>query len=529
VRVSATCRRESGFTLIEVVVAMTIIVVGALGTLMLVDRANSSTSKTRTRQTATGLMRDLLETAQGLPYTSVAPDTIAATLQGKGFGDDVAGTAGWQVIRGGTTFTVTASVCTVDDASGDGSGVHPAGSTYCSDSAAGTGDPNPDDYKRVTVTITAPASLSVPAVTQTTVVGANRVSNVASAGSSAQNPVTGLVITSPTTLYNGQIAPCSNATLCTFPAATTASVAPKSISFQATTASSAPKFRFYVDGQAMTTLSGPGQTFNWTWNLPDGQPDGVYTVAAQAYDSTVSVAQGEPKLLTITINRYKPDGTAYAVPLAGRNPLFSSVPEVETYPSSSGTARVDRDVTGFNFWVYQGNSSSGTMWCTTSAVDKRWCADTLAPNNNSQRQYAIAPVGLNPDGSALEGTISGKSADINVSNTRPNPPTGVGVTRNGTIATINWTVPSGSGDPDSGDCVLFFRVYSKPSGDASSWVYDNRVGRTAFGNPVAPCGDDATETSTDIILSEANGSAKQYRVTAVDRHMAESTMVTVSG
>ncbi|MEA2351027.1 MAG: hypothetical protein QOG41_2499 [Thermoleophilaceae bacterium] len=507
---------------------MTVIVVGALGTIALVDRANLSTSKTRTRTAATGLVRGLLEAAQGLPYTSVAPDTIVATLQSKGFPDDAAGTAGWQVIRSGTTFTVTATVCTVDDSSGDGSGVHPAGSTYCSDSAAGTSDPNPDDYKRVTLTVTGPASLGVPTVTQTTVVGANRVSNVATSGTSAQNPVTGLVITSPTTLYNGQIAPCANATLCTFPSQTTSAVTPKSITFQATTASPAQKLRFYVDGQAMITLTGPSQTFSWTWNLPDGQPDGVYTVAAQAYDSAVSVAQGEPKLLSATINRYKPDGTAYAVPLAGRNPLFSNVPEVETYPSSSGSARVDRDVTGFNFWVYQG-SGTGVMWCTTTAIDKRWCADTGSPNSSSSRTYAIAPVGLNPDGSALEGTISGRSADINISNTRPNPPTNVSVTRNGTVATLNWTVPAGSGDPDNGDCVLFFRVYSKPAGNASSWVYDDRVGRTPFGNPVAPCGADATETSTSLALQEANGSAKQYRVTAVDRQMAESTMVSVSG
>lgn len=506
---------------------MTVIVVGALGTMVLVDRANLSTSKSKTRQSATGLVRDLLETAQGLPYTSVAPATVVATLQAKGFADANTGTATWEVVRGGTTFTVTASVCTVDDSSGDGAGVHPAGSTYCADSATGTGDPNPDDYKRVTLTVTPPANLGSP-VTQTTVVGANRVSNVASGGSSTQNPVTGLVITSPTTLYNGQIAPCSNATLCTFPSLTTSTVAPKSITFQATTASSAAKLRFYVDGQAMTTLTGPGQTFSWTWNLPDGQPDGVYTVSAQVYDATVSAAQGEPKLLTTAINRYKPDGTAYAVPLAGRNPLFSNVPEVETYPSASGTARVDRDVTGFRFWVFQG-SGSGTTWCTTSGVGQRWCADTTSPNSSSSRTYAIAPVGLNPDGTVMEGTTSGRSTDINLSNNRPNPPTAVSVTRSGSFATLSWTVPSGSGDPDNGDCVLFFRVYSKPSGDTSSWTYDNRVGRTPFGNAVSPCGQSATETSTSLRLEEANASTKQYRVTAVDRRMAESTMVSVSG
>jgi hypothetical protein len=278
----------------------------------------------------------------------------------------------------------------------------------------------------------------------------------------------------------------------------------------------------------MVNVAGPGQTFNWTWTLPDDQPDGVYTVAAQVYDSAGSTPQGEANPLTVTINRYKPDGTAYAVPLAGRNPLFSSIPEIETYPSNAATARVDRDVTGFEFWVYQG-SGGGTKFCTTSSVNDRWCAELAAPGNGAARTYAIAANGLNPDGTPQAGTVSGTSSDVNLANTRPNPPTGVTVIRNGSVAHVSWTVPSGSGDPDSGDCVLFFRVYSKPAGSTSAWTYADRVERTPFGNPVSPCGADATETSTNVDLGEADGAAKDYRVTAVDRQMAESTMASGTG
>jgi hypothetical protein len=305
-------------------------------------------------------------------------------------------------------------------------------------------------------------------------------------------------------------------------------VTPKSVTFQATTASTAQTLRFFVDGQPMITVSGPAQSFSWTWTLPDNQPDGAYTVAAQAFDSAGIVAQGEPKPVTVTINRYKPDGTAYAVPLAGRNPLFGNVPEIETYPSPSSSARVDRDVTGFEFWVYQGGGS-GAQFCTTNSIADRWCAEVAAPSNGAARTYAIGPDGLNPDGTFQAGTLSAKSADVNVANTRPSPPTGLTVTRNGSVATLNWTVPTGSGDPDSGDCVMFFRIYSKPAGDASAWTYLDRVDRTPFGNAVSPCGADATETSNSVDISEANGTAKQYRVTAVDRHMAESTMVAASG
>ena len=517
-------RDEDGFTLVELLVTMMVTLVGTFGTILLVDRASAGSSQAKTRQTGTGLARDMLETAQGLPYGSVAPSSIVATIQAKGFADQ-SGAAGWQVVRNGITFTVTASVCSVDDAT-DGAGVHAAGTSFCSDTPAGTTDANADDYKRVTFAVTPPVRLG-PSLTATTIVGASRATKVASVGSGAQNPVTGLVLTSPATLYFGQVAPCANASACTFYSQTNSAVTPKSITLQATTASSAQQVRFFVDGQAMATATGPAQTFNWTWNLPDAQPDGVYTLAAQVFDASGSVAQGEAKPLTVTINRYKPDGTAYAVPLAGRNPLFSNTPEVETYPSNSPSARVDRDVTGFEFWVYQAGGS-GSKFCTTNSVNDRWCAEVGAPTNGSARTYAIAAAGLNPDGTAQGGTVSGRSSDVNLANTRPNPPTGVGVARSGSVAHVSWTVPSGSGDPDSGDCVLFFRIYSKPAG-STSWTYADRVERTPFGNPVSPCGADATETSTDVYLSEANGSVKDYRVTAVDRYMAESTMVSASG
>jgi prepilin-type N-terminal cleavage/methylation domain-containing protein len=525
VRVQPAVRDEDGFTLIEVMVAMAVILVGTFATITIADRASTATSQAKTRQTGTSLARDLLETAQGLPYGSVAASSIVTTMQGKGFPDDSTAT-GWQVTRNGIKFTVVATVCSVDDST-DGAGVHAAGTSFCSDTPAGTADPNADDYKRVTFTVTPPASTG-PAVTETTIVGASRATKVASVGSGAQNPVTGLVLTSPSTLYFGQVAPCANASSCTFYSQTNAAVTPKSITFQATTASSAAQVRFFVDGQAMVNVAGPGQTFNWTWNLPDDQPDGVYTVAAQAYDATGSTPQGEANPLTVTINRYKPDGTAYAVPLAGRNPLFSNIPEIETYPSNAAGARVDRDVTGFEFWVYQG-SGPGTKFCTTSSVNTRWCAELDAPSNGSARTYAIAANGLNPDGTAQAGTVSGKSSDVNLTNTRPNPPTGVTVSRTGSVAHVSWTVPTGSGDPDSGDCVLFFRVYSKPAGSTSAWTYTDRVERTPFGNPVSPCGADATETSTNVDLGEADGATKDYRVTAVDRQMAESTMASGTG
>src|SRR4029077_10273446 len=61
---------------------------------------------------------------------------------------DASPAAGWQLIRLGTTYTVTVSECSIDDPK-DGYGVHD--NTFCADSSTtGTADPQPADLKRIT-------------------------------------------------------------------------------------------------------------------------------------------------------------------------------------------------------------------------------------------------------------------------------------------------------------------------------------------------------------------------------------------
>ncbi|HEX2124976.1 MAG TPA: prepilin-type N-terminal cleavage/methylation domain-containing protein, partial [Thermoleophilaceae bacterium] len=62
-------RTSDGFTLIEVVVAIALILVGVLGTVALLDRANAQTSEAKARQTANALIRDIIETSQGVQYS----------------------------------------------------------------------------------------------------------------------------------------------------------------------------------------------------------------------------------------------------------------------------------------------------------------------------------------------------------------------------------------------------------------------------------------------------------------------------
>ena len=62
-------REEHGMTIIEVMVAMFILVVGVLGTLVLIEGGLSSTSSTTAREQGTNLARDLVERSRQAGYT----------------------------------------------------------------------------------------------------------------------------------------------------------------------------------------------------------------------------------------------------------------------------------------------------------------------------------------------------------------------------------------------------------------------------------------------------------------------------
>src|SRR5215210_6800712 len=146
-RLRQNIRGQGGFTLIEVLMAMVIILIGVLGTVALVDRANIATGETKTRQTANNILRDLLDISQGLPYASISTIALPTALQARGFADDVTTTTAWEIKRNGTTFTTTVNVCAVDDPNDGSQSSHPGSSNFCADSPAGSGDSNGDDYR----------------------------------------------------------------------------------------------------------------------------------------------------------------------------------------------------------------------------------------------------------------------------------------------------------------------------------------------------------------------------------------------
>jgi prepilin-type N-terminal cleavage/methylation domain-containing protein len=126
---------QSGFTIVEVLAASVILVVGLLGVLTLIDHATATTTSTKAREQGVALQRELVEAARSVAYRDLAPATVVAEIRKTpGFVDcgaagapstgcSTMGSKGWTIVRRGITFHVTAGVCAVDSPN-DGLGTH---------------------------------------------------------------------------------------------------------------------------------------------------------------------------------------------------------------------------------------------------------------------------------------------------------------------------------------------------------------------------------------------------------------------
>jgi type II secretory pathway pseudopilin PulG len=111
-------RSQEAFSLVELIVAMFVLLVGMLGVATLVNTGDAQTGRTAAREGGTNLVREVLERARTVTYASLTPDasghpaalTSLAGLQTAG------GTGTWIVTdRRGVTYTLRADVCKIDD------------------------------------------------------------------------------------------------------------------------------------------------------------------------------------------------------------------------------------------------------------------------------------------------------------------------------------------------------------------------------------------------------------------------------
>ena len=154
----ARSSRQRGFTLVEVMVAILVLLVGVLGVVAMVDGANAVTSKTKSAR------RGHQHRPFGHRGVALGPvsrphrrASLEAALSSRPGLADASGAPGYTISQRGVAYEMTLTVCSLDDPK-DQLGNMPAGVVFCADSdVLAPGQPgvdrNPDDYKRVRVTL----------------------------------------------------------------------------------------------------------------------------------------------------------------------------------------------------------------------------------------------------------------------------------------------------------------------------------------------------------------------------------------
>ncbi|HEX7291609.1 MAG TPA: hypothetical protein VF250_10835 [Conexibacter sp.] len=501
---------QGGFTIVEVLVAALVLVVGLGGLLQMLISADHTISTTRLRQAETNLAREVLEDARGLASTQLTQTAIASALQSAVPQAALSGSnlVVTRAVSSGTTtrFSISFAVCDLDNPS-DGYGNHdspPAsGGVWCPDVGSnGTQDSNPNDYKRVSVTVT-PSSRSTPVIKQTILVYSRPVNGpaVSCLSTSATCPGPGVTVTSGS-----------------------------SLTFNVTTTVTAARIQWLVNGntppsaQIPTTATDPyapsGTSSSFTWNFPTA--DGTYAITAVAYD--VDGNSGTRSTVVVTLNRHQAIApTSFS---AGWNDLIGGV-EIQWVPS------VDQDVLYYHVYhQYGSNAAQLVTTCGASGnVTGTSCADAPAsafappipsarpnPCTSSSQSYTTTHyywvVGVDTDPTTRvprESTAQSPRVDANLCDHQPYAPSTLSGTLSGGQLALSWNAPSPAA-PDSWNAVQAWRVYRWPSNRAVQVPGDRYQ---LVGN--SPAVTSYTDGSPD-----PGGVQQSYCITAVDAHLNES-------
>jgi Tfp pilus assembly protein PilV len=510
-----TARGEAGFTIIEVMVAAAVLLVGVLGVMLMLDTAQRTTTTNKAREQGVALQRELLEAARSVPYADLVAGSVAARVSVMpGLGDDNPGAAGWQLRRRGIEYTVSLGTCSVDDpadelgaqqpgfcvtgagqtsaqqcvdalgtsgsiagtgsasatvaadcgidANFDGTidGLALASGTTCSDPAC---DPSPDDYKRVVSLVRWDRGGGQRFVHQSSTLPFPGLSNAPA--------VTALTAAPSTTILTGT-----------------------TLTLNATTNRPASALSWTLDGTLKDRLTGSGTGWTWTWDLGDASygahtvpaagevVDGTYYIGAKAHDAYGNY--GLTLSLVVTVNRrvpFPPQGF-----VAG---LVNGAVE------SSWIKNREKDLRGYRVYR-QAPSGSPQVVAACALTQATECRDT-SPLPQTGVQYWV--VGVQEDG--VEGVESTR-VTLNAANQAPTAPSLTTCTLTGSNLTLNW---SASSDPDAGDSARFYWIYRDGT------TVGDRVARTAVAGQV---------TWTEPNVSGAH----TYWISAVDGNLAESPL-----
>jgi prepilin-type N-terminal cleavage/methylation domain-containing protein len=462
---------QSGFSLVEVLVAAVILVLGATAAFSLIDSANRSISANSARAGGTNLARELTEYARATDYDLLQPTQLVSALRARKSIEGTLTGSTWTIERRSVVYTVDASACTFDDPK-DGLATTPP-EDACPAAAAVAGAPasdlNPDDFRKVTVSLTwtargrsgkavqtaavvNPAGGLGPRITRFDTPGAQITANQTWGGTST------LRLTSD---------PASSVTWTT------------------------------DDGKSGGDASGGPTDWGFTWDLGTAfsstDPwvrDGSYNVQAQAKDSRG--VPGEAKIITVHVNRHEP----------GQVPGFiGGWNETNKVVDLRWSRYDERDLQGYVVTrdgvqvCPAGGGSQQGLSCSTTQTDQTatyklyaWdCADLKARLNCSRP--SPTPVTVVVDKAPGQ------------TDPAPSEPTELTATVVDGLPRLTWTAPSSV----TAGPIRFYRIY-RDSGTQVADRYDETItNATSYTDP-----------------NPGATTAHKYWVTAVDQNFTES-------
>ncbi len=459
-------RDSSGFSLVEVMIAALILVIGAGAAFSLIDSANRSVSFNSARVGATNLGRELAEYARTTDYDLLQPAQIVTALRKH---PTITGTLSggvWNIERRGITYTVSTSVCAYDDPK-DGLGAV-APPNPCPKPAAVAGAPaevNPDDYRRVTHTLSWNARGRPGKTTQAALI---------------VNPAGGL---GPrVTVFDEPPAQVSTGSV--------AWGATQILKLKTTTATSV---HWTADDFVSGGNAGGGPTdwaLDWSFGTEFSTTtpwvrDGTYTISAQAFDSRG--VPGEAKLISVHVNRHAPAAVT----------------------GFDGGYNRSRDVVDLRWNRYDERDLKGYIvervggGVVCPLTDKLSCTDTNPPKVLGlfvAATYRLVAVDCLDLKAALcttrDGAPATKSTSL-IGAAAPSAPTGLTASVFDGKPTLSWTAPSGS--------VQFYRIY-RDTGTNVADRYDETV----------------TNSPNYVDPNPGSTTAHKYWVTAIDQNFNES-------
>lgn len=434
-------RAERGFSLIESLVAAMVLTVGVLASLQLLSVSDHSTASVRAREGAVTLAQQILEDARSIPYSQISSSTIASQLQAMpGLASTSSGST-WTITRTGVTYTITASVTTLND---------PKDTTGAI------------DIKQIPVTVSWNTFQSQ----------SHQITETATLTRAGQDPgliASNLALASPSPVPGT----AGTAGTSTAPVITSSSITSLQFSVTAPTGTTAIVWTLNGAKQSAWNGSAPSSGTTWTssaWSLT-GVSDGTYRVGAQAEDS--NGIDGPAITISVRLIRNVPSAPSVTGYGFNANLLVggsaTSVAELQWSPNP------ELNVVGYRIY-----SPSGSMICQTSTTTSdascgasAWCSSPsacidLSPTgvnalNPANRTYTVKALYYDANNNLQEGTTTSVTLAQGTPSSPPTPASLTVTTQSDGSAILTWPVPSG------GTPVSFYRIYRDGSNYTSRY------------------------------------------------------------